>query len=128
MNTFPCEPKGQVISITSARLAGTPQSRSVNALIRGSRAMDLAELARFLQADRNLCYLVTEAACQEFGWPWLSLEEAILLLGGQRLSALLSNPHQRGRSARQLSRALHRNHTAPAANPHRSETFQGKTK
>jgi hypothetical protein len=89
--------------------------------------MDLAELARSLQADRNLCYLVTEAACQEFGWPWLSLEEAILLLGRQRLGALLSNPHQRGRSARQL-RTLLCNHTASAANPRRLETFQGKTK
>jgi hypothetical protein len=128
MNTYPCESKGRVISITSARLAGTPQSHSVIAPILGSRAMDLAELAGCLQADRNLCYLVTEAACQEFGWPWLSLEEAILLLGRQRLGALLSNPHQRGRSARQFSRALPRNHTAPAANPRRLETFQGQTK
>ncbi len=126
MNTNQREAKGRVISITSARLAGTPQSHSVITRILGSRAMDLTELARSLQADRHLCYLVTEAACQEFGWPWLSLEEAVLLLGRQRLCALLSNPHQRGRSARQLRRVLHRNHTA--ANPRRLETFQGKNK
>jgi hypothetical protein len=125
MNTYQRESKGRVISITSARRAGAPHS--VLALTLGAPTMDLAEVARSLQSDRNLCYRVTEAACQEFGWTWLSLEEAILLLGRQRLCALLSNPDQRGRSARQLRRALYRNHTAPAANPRRSENFQGKT-
>jgi hypothetical protein len=126
MNTYPRESKARVIAIASARLAGAPQSRSVLAQILSSRAMDLAELARSLQADRHLCDLVTEAARQEFGW--LSLEDAIVSLGRQRLCALLSNPDQHGRSARWLRRALFRNHTAPAAKPRRSEYFQGKTK
>jgi hypothetical protein len=128
MNTYPQESERRVISIASARLAGAPQSHPVLALILGRSAVDLAELARSLQADRSLCYLVTEAACQEFGWPWLSVEDAIVLLGRQRLCALLSSPARRGRSARQLRRALYRNHTAPAADPRRLENFQGENK
>jgi hypothetical protein len=99
----------------------------VLALIGGQHTMNLAELAQSIQADCNLCYLVTEAACQEFGWPWLSVEDAVVLLGRERLCALLSNPGWHRRSARQLRRALHRNHPTPAAQLRLLETSQGGT-
>ena len=79
------------------------------ALIRGQRVINLAELAQSIHADRNLSHRVTEAACQEFGWPWLSVEQAIVLLGRERLCTLLAlrlhESNWRGRSARQLRRA-----------------------
>ena len=104
----------RVISIASARSSQLP---SALALIRGQRAINLSQLAQSIRADRSLCYLLTEAACQDLGYPWLSLEEAIVLLGGERICTLLSAPHRRGRSASQLHRALHRGPIAPAASP-----------
>ncbi len=128
MNTDQQKSACRVTSITSARLARAPQSHSALALIRDQRAMNLAELARSIHADRNLCYLVTESACQEFGWPSLSVEDAVVLLGRERLCTLLANqsptsPNWRGRSARQLRRVLHSNET----NLRRLESFQGET-
>jgi len=111
----------RVISIASAR---PTQSHSAIALIRGQRAINLAQLAESIRADRSLSYLVTEAACQELGCPWLSVEEAIVLLGGERICTLLSAPRRPGRSASQLRRALHRNRIATPANPCPLETFQ----
>jgi hypothetical protein len=107
----------RVISIASA--AYLP---SALALIRGQRAINLAQLSESIRADRNLSYLVTEAACQDFGSPWLSVEEAIVLLGGERICTILSAPRRPGRSASQLRRALHRSRIA--ANPCPLETFQ----
>jgi hypothetical protein len=78
--------------------------------------MNLTELAQTIAADPNLSYRVTEAACQEFDWPWLSVEQAIVLLGRQRLVTLLSIPMRHGRSVGQIDRVLHINHSAPAAN------------
>jgi len=115
----------RIISIASARPA---QSHSALALIRGQRSINLAELAESIQADRSLVYLVTEAACQEFGCLWLSVEEAIVLLGGERICALVSSPCRQGRSASHLRRALHRNRIAPAANLCRLETFPEEPK
>jgi hypothetical protein len=89
---------------------------SALALIRSQRAINLAQLANSIQADRSLSYRVTEAACQELGYPWLSVEEAVVLLGGERICAILSNPRRPGRSAGQLRRALSRNRIAFATN------------
>ncbi len=102
----------RIISIASARPGAAPQSHSALALIRGQRAINLAELAESIRADRRLSYLVTEAASEEFGCLWLSVEEAIVLLGGERVCALLSVPRH-GRSASQLRRAAHHNRIAP---------------
>jgi hypothetical protein len=81
---------------------------SINAallsLIGDQRVLNLAELARAIAADRNLCGRVTEAACREFGRPWLNVEQAIVLLGRERLaSQILRLPHiNRNPSAEQL--------------------------
>ncbi len=113
MTTSPTASHCRIISITSARHGAAPQSHSALALIRGQRAINLAELAESIRADRGLSYLVTEAACHEFGCLWISVEEAIVLLGGERVCALLSAPRRRGRSAGQLRRAFHRNRITP---------------
>ena len=119
--TSRCRP----VSIASA---ATVQSTSALALLHRQRAINLAELARSIRANRNLCYLVTEAACREFGFPWLNVEEAIVLLGRKRLSSLLAEPNPRGRTASQLRRVLHSNRTAPSANLCLLEASQGKLK
>ena len=72
--------------------------------------------------------IVTEAACQEFGWPWLSVEQAIVLLGGERLYALLSNPASAAVAVRQPVATLHGNSIAPAANLRQLETFKEEPK
>lgn len=52
--------------------------------------MDLAELAQAITADRNLCRRVIKAAMQECNdWPRLTIEQAIVLLGRERLAAQL---------------------------------------
>jgi hypothetical protein len=51
------------------------------------RVINLAEVARAIAADRNLCRRVTEAACLEFERPFLSVEQAIVLLGRERLAS-----------------------------------------
>jgi hypothetical protein len=96
------------------------------ALIGGERVINLAELVRTIEANRNLSYFVTEAACQEFGWPWLSVEEAIVLLGRKRLCALLSTPGLQGRSASQFAGLPHTNRNTSAANSRHPEMFQGE--
>jgi hypothetical protein len=126
MNSYQHISGCKVISIASAHPAGAPPSHSLLAQVRGQHAMNLAELVQSIRADRELCYLVTEAACREFGGPCLSVEDAVVLLGRQRLGALLSSPAQRGRSVRPLRRVLHRNRIAPAANLHPPKTFQGE--
>jgi hypothetical protein len=98
----------------------------MTALADGCRAINLAELAHAIAADHNLAYLVTEAACHEFGWPWLSIEEAIVLLGRKRLFTLLSSPGLHGRSASQFLRPNHTNRITPAANRCQLEPFQGE--
>ena len=57
------------------------------AVLRGPSSMDLAELTQAITADRNLCRRVIKAAIQECGWPALTLEQAIVLLGRERLAA-----------------------------------------
>jgi hypothetical protein len=98
------------------------------ALIRGQRAMDLAQLAESIRRNRDLRSIVIETACEEFGWPRLSVEEAVVLLGGKRLYALLSRADQRGRSVSHARRTIHGNSIAPAANPGQLEMFQGEPK
>jgi hypothetical protein len=75
--------------------------------------MNLAELARSIAAEPNLCNRVTDAASQEFDCPWVSLEQAIVLLGRQRLWKLLSSMRL-GRSTTWMHRPVHVNHN-PAA-------------
>jgi hypothetical protein len=105
-----------------------PQALTMLSLIRGQRAINLAKLAESIRANRDLCHIVTEAACKEFEWACPSVEDAIVLLGGKRLCALLSNPTRRGRSATRIRRAIHGNSIAPAANLHPLETLQGEPK
>jgi hypothetical protein len=90
--------------------------------------MDLAQLADSIRANRNLCLIVTETACREFGVSSLRVEDAIVLLGGQRLGALLSNPRLHVRSANQPRRNVHLNSIAPSTKSRRLETFQGESK
>lgn len=126
METINRTSRCRVVSITTA--ASALSSPSLLAQLRPQRAINLRELAASIRADRILCYLVTEAACRDFGWPWLNVEEAIVLLGRQRLCALLAEPTPRGRSASQLRRALHTSSIAPSVNLCPSETLQGKLK
>jgi hypothetical protein len=62
---------------------------SMLTLVAGQRRIDLQELARAIASDRELSRQVTAAACQEFGWPRLSVEQAIVLLGRERLTGQL---------------------------------------
>jgi hypothetical protein len=68
------------------------------------QSLDLSELTAAIRSDRELACLVTEAACIEFGWKWLSLEDAIVLLGADRLSAIATNLPAYGRTSAQLRR------------------------
>jgi hypothetical protein len=53
--------------------------------------MNLAELTCSIAADDNLRRRVTEAAIREHGCSHPDVEEAIVLLGKQRLYALLAD-------------------------------------
>ena len=48
--------------------------------------MNLSELAQVIKADRNLSRRVIKAAIRECGWPALTVEQAIVLLGRERLA------------------------------------------
>jgi hypothetical protein len=114
----------RVISIASASPGAAAQSHSVLDLILGQRAFNLAELAEAIRADRRLSHHVTETACLESGWPWLSIEQAIVLLGSQRLCSLLSCLHRHGCSASQFCSALYGNSITTATDLRPLETFQ----
>lgn len=118
----------KIISIAPARPSTVQNTIAPLALILGQRPMNLASLAQSIAADPNLTYQVTEAACQEFGYAWLSVEQAILLLGRQRLSMLLSGPVRCGRSARQLQHVLGTNNSTPADPLRPSEDSQEESK
>jgi hypothetical protein len=105
-----------------------PPAQTMLFLIRGHGAMNLAKLADYFRANRYLCHLVTETACEEFGCPWLSVEDAVVLLGGKRLCALLSKPNRSGRGAAQIGRSLRGKSIAPVANLRQLETVQGEPK
>ena len=77
--------------------------------------MDLAELAGAIAADRNLCCRVIEAAIQECGWPGLGVEQAVVLLGRERLAA-------------QLLRISNLNRVAQTENPCPPAPSQGESK
>jgi hypothetical protein len=96
MANHPPRSRCRILSIASSRSATAVQTASVAllSLIGDQRVLNLAELARAIAADRNLCCRVTEAACREFGRPWLSVEQAIVLLGRERLAGqILRFPH-----------------------------------
>ncbi|MGA3125282.1 MAG: hypothetical protein ABSD13_01085 [Candidatus Korobacteraceae bacterium] len=114
----------RVISIASAFPDAAEQSHSVLALIRVQRAFNLAEIAESIRADGRLSHLVAESACLAFGYHRLSIEEAIVLLGSQRLCSLLSCQHRHGRSAKQFRSALYLNSITTAANLSLLEMFQ----
>ena len=61
------------------------------AVLRGDSSIDLAELAQAIAADRNLSFRVVQAAIQECGWPALTVEQAIVLLGRERIAAQVLN-------------------------------------
>jgi hypothetical protein len=80
--------------LTASRTAATSQAVAMLAVAAGHSAINLSELARAIAADRNLCRRVTQAAFEEFGWPGLSIEKAIVLLGRERLvTQFLRLPH-----------------------------------
>jgi hypothetical protein len=81
-------------------------------LIGDQHAINLAEFAWAIAADRNLCCRVTRSACREFGWPCLSVEPAIVLLGRERLAS-------------HILRLLHTNRNPPAEQLRLPETLQG---
>lgn len=88
MNTLKPQLRRRVISITPSATRVQP-SRTL-ALLLASRVMNLAELARFIGDNQALRQRVTEAASRELGWPLPNVEQAIVLLGQQRLCALLA--------------------------------------
>lgn len=92
---------GSVVSISSARRVITAK-RSAARHRPAECEKSLSELVELTWADADLCYIVTEIACMEFGWTWLSPDEAIMLLGQEKLGVILSRPDQHGRSAHQL--------------------------
>jgi hypothetical protein len=103
----------RILSIASPRQASAPQAVAMLALIGGQRVINLAELARAIAADRNLCCRVTQAACREFGWPWLNVEQAIVLLGREGLAS-------------QFLHLSHTNRNPAATNLRRLEPFPGE--
>ena len=56
-------------------------------VLRGQSVMNVAELAQVITADHNLCRRVIKAAIEECGCPALTIEQAIVLLGRERLAA-----------------------------------------
>jgi hypothetical protein len=130
MNTCPLPQKSKrrVISITSVRTFRPPHWHSVLALIQNQRAINLAQVAQSIRADRDLCDSVARAVCEEFGWPRLKVEDAIVLLGRKRLCALLSVEIQRARPATALSHTIHSNGTIHSTNLCLLETFKGEPK
>lgn len=114
----------RVTSIASASPGALPQSNPALALIRGQRVINLAELAESIRADRKLTYLVTEAACGASGRPNLSVEQAIVLLGGEALCALLSAPHGHRRFANRRQSQLQLNHISSTTSLTPLHTFQ----
>jgi hypothetical protein len=93
MTTHQPRSRCRILSISSPRPANAVQPAPANlqgallSLIGGQRVINLAELAQAIAADRNLSCRVTTAACREFGRPWLSVEQAIVLLGRERLAS-----------------------------------------
>jgi len=80
---------------------------SMLALIAGQRTLDLEELTRSISSDRELCRQITDAACQESGWPLVSVEQAIVLLGRKQLTSQLlcvERPHRKPAAAWPLAR------------------------
>jgi len=118
----------RVISIASGSAIRTAEPSTLLDLIHGQHAMNLAELADSIRADRNFCNVVTEAASQEFGWPELKVEDAIVLLGGKRLCNLASAPVPGGRPAIKSRRTFHNNSFTPSANLSLLETIQEEPK
>jgi hypothetical protein len=78
------------------------------------QSLDLAGLAEFIRTDRYLHYLVAEAACVEFRFAWLSIEDAIVLLGRDGLRSLLANSFRYGRRASEFCRLLEAGSGMPA--------------
>lgn len=71
--------------------AGSSAERILAQLLSPRRPLDLADMSRSIAADLNLCSRVTEAARSECGGVPLAVEDAIVLLGVQRLCDIVSN-------------------------------------
>ena len=81
------------LEISPSRRAPLPQP--MLAVLKGHSSIELAELAQAITANRSLCRRVIKAAIDECGWPALSIEQAIVLLGRERLAAqFLRMPNQ----------------------------------
>jgi hypothetical protein len=117
-----------VISIEFLRAVRAQQSAFALNLIRGRNAINLTDLARSIRANHDLCDSITGAACREFGWPSLRVEDAIVLLGAKRLRVLISTSIRRGCTATKHRRTLHSNSITPSVKLCLLETFQGELK
>jgi len=89
MNTSKPHTRCRVASTT--RVEAMVQTPSLLAQLLPPRVINLAELTRSIVADRNLRRRVTEAASREYGWSTARVEDAIVLLGQQRLCALVDD-------------------------------------
>jgi hypothetical protein len=83
--------RSKLPSLAPAR-AAAPRPCVLLAALAGEKTMDLARLTRAISADRDLCRKLIEAACQELDCPRLRLEQAIVLLGRDRLASHLLSP------------------------------------
>ncbi|MDR3764980.1 MAG: hypothetical protein P4M01_12885 [Acidobacteriota bacterium] len=70
--------------------AGSNAEHVLAQLLSPRHPLDLADMSRSIAADLNLCARVTEAARDESGDLPLAVEDAIVLLGVQRLCELVS--------------------------------------
>lgn len=104
----------RILSIASPRTAAALQPAVMPAVVGGHSVINLAELARAIAEDRTLSCRVIEAAIQEFGCPGLSVEQAIVLLGRERLAS-------------QFLRLPHTHRMARARNNEWTEPFQEET-
>ena len=116
-------PACKVISIAAARTANAPPL--IHNLVHYPGVLDLAELTQAICSNRKIRDSVLAKASEEFGYPLPRVEDAIVLLGRERICALVSTI-QRGRACIELRRTPQIS-TNPPANLCLLPQFQGET-
>lgn len=92
--------------------SGSSAEHILALLLSPRRPVDLADMSRSIAADMKLCSRVTEAARNECGGVPLAVEDAIVLLGVQRLCDILStgsaecSPAPRGETRRHNGKTI----------------------
>jgi len=114
-----------VISIAAAGAASALPTRLIYNLVHQPGALDLAELTQAICSNPKIRDSVLAAASEEFGYPLPRVEDAIVLLGRERICALVSTI-QRGRACIELRRTP-RISTNPPANLCLLPQFQEET-